>query len=231
MNADSNAIGEEELEKEQEEIIASYGEAYRPHEYRQVFYTPAHADWKVDALFVESYFSSAKLLLQGVIAGKLLEAEGVAAVFLCRHYLELAVKYTLFHSRWLRSESINATDAEVATVAAHHGLTSLWEALTGELKTRLPGISKVGLDLDFVGKFIAEFQRVDNDACRFRYPAKRIAVAGAAQPATLPQPLGIDYPALLSALELTQRVLGDLDDRLVNKHGLNKEWETDCNSF
>ena len=231
MHDDRDSIGRGELERLETEIISSYNEAYRPHEYRRAFYIPPHGDWKVDASFVDGYFSSAKLLLQDIIDGKLLEAQGMAAVFLCRHYLELAIKYTLFHSRWLRSESTNATNDEIAAVHTDHSLHSLWDTLTGELKSRLPETSKVGFDLDFVGRFVAEFQQVDKYGCRFRYPTKRIAVARAVQPATLPESLGIDYPALLLALEHTQRVLSDLDAYLVNTHGLNEEWEAELNNL
>jgi hypothetical protein len=231
MHAGRNSIGREELEGTEAEIIASYNEAYRPHAYSRVFYAPPHGDWKVDALFVEGFFSSAKLLLQQLIDGKLLEAEHVAAVFLCRHYLELAIKYTLFHSRWLRDERTNATNEEIAAVETDHSLYSLWGTLRGELRARLPGISKVGFDLDFVEKLVAEFQQVDKGGCRFRYPAKEFAVAPAVQPSTLCEPLGIDFPALLFALEHTQRVLGDLDAYLVNTHGLNEEWEAELYSL
>jgi len=231
MHAERDSIGRKDLERLGAEIIASYNEAYHPHECPRVFYAPPHPDWKVDALFVEGFFSSAKLLLQGVIDGKLLEAEGVAAVFLCRHYLELAIKYTLFHSRWLSDEGTNATKEEISAVDTDHDLHSLWDTLRRELRTRLPGISKVGFDLDFVGKLVGQFQLVDKGGCRFRYPAKELAVAPTSQPSTQREPLGIDFPALLFALEHAKRVLGDLDAYLVNTHGLNEEGEAELNSL
>jgi hypothetical protein len=230
MNAE-NSIGLKELERLEAEIIASYNEPYHPHDYVRVFFPPPHGDWKVDALFAEGFFSSAELLLQGVIDGKLSEAEGVAAVFLCRHYLELAIKCCLFHSRWLRNVGTNATNKEIAAVGKDHSLHSLWSDLRRELDSKLPEISKVGFDLDFVGKLVAEFQQVDKGGCRFRYPTKEFAVATTGQPSTPPESLGIDFRALLFALEHTQRVLGDLDAYLVNTHGLNEEWEAELNSF
>jgi hypothetical protein len=230
MNAE-NSTGLKELERLEAEIIASYNEAYHPHDYLRVFYPPPHGDWKVDALFAEGFFSSAKLLLHGVIDGNLSEAEGVAAVFLCRHYLELAIKYCLFHSRWLRNLVMNAANDEIAAVGNDHSLHSLWTDLRRELDSRLPEISKVGFDLDFVGKLVAEFQQVDKGGCRFRYPTKEFSVATTGQPLTATEPLGIDFRALLFALEHAQRVLGDLDAYLVNTHGLNEEWEAELNSF
>jgi hypothetical protein len=231
MQDERDSIDREDLERLESEIVATYNEAYHPHECPRLFYTPPHSNWKVDGSFVESYFSSAKVLLRKVIERQLLDAEGVAAVFLCRHYLELAIKYTLFHSRWLRCEGVNATDEEIAAVETNHDLHTLWSTLRKELDFRLPGVSKVGFDLDFVGKFVGQFQQVDKGGCRFRYPTKSLKAGPTAQPSTPSDALGIDFPALLVAVEHAQRVLGDLDAYLVNAYGLNEDWEADLGSL
>jgi hypothetical protein len=80
-----------DLKKEEDRIIAEYNDRYKPGPYRQAFYPPPGADWKVEALYVDSFFEDARLILDGIVAGSLPEGiHGVAAVFLCRHYLELA---------------------------------------------------------------------------------------------------------------------------------------------
>ena len=84
----------------------------------------------------------------GILSGRLPEGiHGAPAVFLSRHYLELALKYVLYHSRWLRSETINATDDEIEAVGKTHKLRPLWERLLSELERRVPSIVGDGLDL------------------------------------------------------------------------------------
>jgi hypothetical protein len=207
-----------DAESEQERIIAEYNERFRPQEFRQVFFPPASGEWKIDALFPEGFFESAKLVLTGVVKGTLREGiEGVAAVFLCRHYLELALKYTLFHSRWLEDETHNATD--VKSVGRGHDVQKLWDALTAELNTK-PAIVPKGLDLDFVGKFVKEFHANDPQNWRFRYPGKQLPVVHSSH-----ETLGIDFDSLLFNLQHTYDVLSTLDDALVDRYGENKDWE------
>jgi len=163
--------------------------------------------------------------------GTLLESrESVAAVFLCRHYLELAIKYTLFHSRWLKDDRTNATNEEIVAVENKHNLQSLWDTLKRELETRLPRIADVGFDLDFVGAFVAEFHQTDKSGWKFRYPTREFAVLPSGQALTLDDSLSIDFPALLFNLQHAERVLSSLDAYLVNTHGLNAEWEAELNN-
>ncbi|SRR6266404_742053 len=223
-------MNNEELAREEAQIIAEYAERYQPHPYRQVFFPPASGDWELDALYVDSFFESAKLLLEGVVSGRLPEGlHGVAAVSLCRHYLELEIKYTLFHSRWLKSETSNAADGEIIPVAQGHNLRVLWDALMKELEARVPSVFATGLDLKFVAKFVAEFHAVDERGWRFRYPRERIAVPSPAEPR--PSTLGIDFDSLLLNLKRVRDVLDTLDGRLVDQHGENEEWESTLNSF
>ena len=69
-------------------MFADYSNRFRPQAYRQVFYPPVSGEWKVDDDFPEAFFESAKVLLEAIINRSLHEGfEGVAAMFLCRHYL------------------------------------------------------------------------------------------------------------------------------------------------
>lgn len=214
--------------QEQEEILRACNDAFRPHTYFKVFHLPSSgADWKVDAAFLDGFFESATLLLQRVISGEMLESRGIAAVFLCRHYLELAIKYALFHSRWLKDDNTNANDADVMSVKTTHNLQELWDTFRKELKDRLPEVLKVGYDLDFVGKFVAEFHNVDSGNWRFRYPTKQLAIATAGEIQMNTDALGIDFETLLFDLQHVEQVLRDLDARLVNTYGLNEEWQSE----
>lgn len=209
---------------EEDRIITEYNERFRPHEYRQVFYPPASGEGRVDALFPGGFFESSKLLLQGVTTGKLRQGiEGLAAVFLSRHYLELALKYALFHSRWLKDATRNA--AEVEPVGRSHDLRTLWDKLTAELKTK-PTVVPKGLDLDFVAKFVKEFHACDPHNWRFRYSGKQLPAAHSSD-----EPLGIDFELLLVNLQRTHDVLDTLDTYLVETYGENKEWQEEQNSW
>jgi hypothetical protein len=202
---------------EEERIVTQYNERFKPGVYRQVFYPPASGQWKIDALFPEGFFESAKLLLSGVASGRLNEGiEGVAAIFLSRHYLELAIKYALFHSRWLQDERRNA--AVVTPVGHGHNLQKLWSDLSTELKGK-PGVVPTGLDLDFVAAFVAEFNAFDPKNWRFRYPGEQLPPAPSSD-----ENLGIDFASLLFDIQRVFDVLGSLDNYLIETYGENREW-------
>ena len=223
-------MDDDDLVAEEAKIIAEYAERYKPRPYRRVFFPPASCDWNVDALYVDGFFEAAKHLLEGIVAGRLSEGlHGVAAVYLCRHYLELEIKYTLFHSRWLKQESENAADDEVAPLKEDHNLQGAWDTLVRELRDKVPSVWKSGLDLNFVSKFVAEFHRIDAGGWRFRYPQKHIAVA----PANAPHKdtLGISFDALLFNLTRARDVLDTLDGRLVDQYGGNEEWQSIVNDL
>jgi hypothetical protein len=208
---------------EEEKIIAEYNERFRPHVYRQVFFPPP-SEWKIGASFPQSFFEAAKFLLTGITDGNLREGiEGIPAVFLARHYLELALKYTLFHSRWLEDETHNAV--EVEPVKRGHNLQATWNRLLDELKVKTTDAPKE-LDLDFVAKFIEEFHRYDPANWRFRYPTEQIAVGSSPQ-----NTLGIDFPALLFNLQRAHDVLDTLDSYLIDTYGENEDWEDEQNSW
>jgi len=178
----------------------------------------------VDALFTEGYFESAKLLLKGVAIGELRPGiEGVAAVFLSRHFLELALKFALFHSRWLEDATRNA--AEVEPVGRSHDLSSLWDKLTAELRTKPKSVPK-DLDLDFVAKFVKEFHACDPHNWRFRYSGHQLPAVHSSRDA-----LGIDFDSLLLNLEHAHDVLETLDTYMVETYGENKEWQEEQNSW
>ena len=218
--------------KNQEDIMSECLAPYRPQPYRQAFPCPPGNSWKIDASFDQGYFESARLILTGVSDGKLRhDVEGVVGVFLSRHYLELAIKYALFHSRWLKDEGHNTGDREVAPVGKQdrHLLQNLWDKLHGELTKRMPSIFRTGLDLDYVAWFVAEFQKVDKDGWRFRYPVKEFAVTTSSQRKTAV--LNVDFEALLFSLKHVRSVLEALDTQLIEQYGKNEEWEAELNSL
>ncbi len=216
MDAEGEFFNLDDAALEEERMVAQYNQRFRPGAYRQVFFPPASGQWKIDALFPEGFFESAKLLLGGVVSGRLNESiEGVAAIFLSRHYLELAIKYVLFHSRWLQDEKQNA--AAAAPVGKTHNLEQLWTDLVTELAGK-PGVVPKGLDLDFVAEFVAEFNEFDPTNWRFRYPRERLQ-----RLATPPsnESLGIDFTSLLFDIQHVFDVLDTLDNYLIETYGEN----------
>jgi HEPN domain-containing protein len=210
----------DELALEEEQMIAEYNQRFQPSAYRQVFYPPASGTWTIDGSFPEGFFESAKLLLRGVVEGRLnQELEGLAAIFLSRHYLELAVKYVLLHSRWLADASRNASGA-IDVIPNTHDLQRLWNTLGEEVKAK-PGIAPKGLDLAFVESFVKEFNAYDPKNWRSRYPAEQIP------PVSPPshESIGIDFAVLLYDLQKAFDVLSTLDGYLIETHGENKEWK------
>jgi hypothetical protein len=219
-------IQHEQFANEEQRLFAEYAQLFQPREYRQVFYPPDSGRWKVDALFPDGFFESARVLLEGVTSRSLHEGiEGIAAVFLCRHYLELALKYTLFHSRWLEDETHNA-GGEVEPVRKGHNLQDLWKKLRAELDDRVPSIVATGYDLDFVAKFVKEFQDVDERNIRFRYPGDQLPVECSPH-----EILHIDFQSLLLNLKRVHDTLDLLDRHLIEQYGQNREWQEELDNI
>ncbi len=218
-------ISQQELADEENRIFAEYHERFHPHAYRQVFYPPEAETWRVDALYVEGFFEAARLLLKGIANRSLNQCiDGFPAVFLCRHYLELALKYALFHSGWLKDSNHNADDNGIKPVGKNfgHNLQKLWDTVIAELKSR--GIA-TGLDLDFVAQFVKEFDAIDKHNVRFRYAGEELPASATHET------LNIDFDSLLFNLQRTYDVLSSLDSYLVETHGENEEWEEIQNSW
>lgn len=223
-------MDEDDLAAEEAKIISEYAERYKPHPYHPVFFPPVGGDWKVEALYVDGFFEAAKHLLEGIVAGRLPEGlHGVAAVYLCRHYLELKIKYTIFHSRWLKEERENALPDEVAPLKEDHNLQGAWNTLVRELKIKMPSILGSGLDLQFVSEFVAEFHRIDARGWRFRYPQEHIAVAQPCDPQK--ESLRISFEALLFDVTRVRDILDTLDGHLVEQYGENDEWQSILNDL
>lgn len=213
---------------EETRIIAEYNELFQPQPYRQVF--ADLGEWNFEARYIDDFYETAKHLLEGIVAGRLLDTmHGLSATYLCRHYLEIAIKYALFHSRWLKSEKENAADDEIREVAKTHNLRSLWDTLMQELESRVPSILATGLDLKFVGDFVAEVHKVDSRGERFRYPTERIAVKLASN--AIPPALTTYFDSLMFDLKRAHDILEILDAHLVNQYGENEDWKSILNSF
>lgn len=129
---------DDERERERAEFIEKYAPWYKKMKYHPMLQIPAEP-WNVDASWRDAYFHASKEIIQGVVDGRLMPAiQGVAGVFMFRHYMELAMKYTVFHARWLASADKNAAWGDVKDLHRNHSLMAWWNDLKGETKGKIP---------------------------------------------------------------------------------------------
>ena len=201
--------------------------------YYQIFYAPKEP-WRVWTNWAEGFFESAKLIIEGVVEGRLMQGvEGVTGVFLFRHFMELQMKYIVFHSRWLKDAQTNAQHDEIEDVKKTHSLRALWELIKKECPAKLGQEAWDSFDIDFVEKCVAEFEALDPNGEKFRYHGDKFGVdkrpAGERVPVL--DHLGIDFKALLYAIQHVRDVLDAIDVYLIETHGQNQEWDAILNSF
>jgi hypothetical protein len=189
--------------------------------YQQVFWKPDDEHWYVEADWREGYFSASRALLEGVVLGNSTEPiEGVVGVFLFRHYLELAIKYVLFHARWLKNERENAPDNEVEAVKQRHHLRLFWDMAKEACGQRVPTKEWAAWDISFIDACVKEFETFDPQGDIFRYPKPGFEV-GRLGP--LRHPLGIDHAALLQNMDHVHGVLEEIGSYLVANYHENED--------
>jgi hypothetical protein len=155
--------------------------------------------------------------------------EGVAGVFLFRHYLELALKHILFHSRWLKDTNTKAHWSEIKDVANRHSLREIWDTLKRERRDKIPDDFWNWHDIAFVEACIYEFEKVDpHPGVRFRYHGKVFGVT--TEPRSLDE-LYIEFELLEAQMDHVRGNLSSIDLWLLNVYDLNDEWEEIQDSF
>jgi hypothetical protein len=141
------------------------------------------------------------------------DTEGLAAVFLFRHYLELALKGIIVRGRWLERPDKNARE-NAERVRNVHDLALLWTWVLRDAKTKLNSDEWGNYDTQFVEKCIAEFDAVDKKGFAFRY-------AGEDGDFCL-----FDYRTLARVMDHIRQVLDGIDTCLVEAHAENREYES-----
>jgi len=113
-----------------------------------------------------NFYTASLRLIKGIARGDIKsESEGLAAVFLFRHYLELALKDLLEAGRALTDEGLNSDS--VQTTERTHVLTKLWQLVVVDAKPKFCQWEE--FDTEFVEHCIAEFDAVDQKGFAFRY--------------------------------------------------------------
>jgi hypothetical protein len=220
-------------DKEQNEV---HSPQYERRLYQKVFHVPEN-EWAVEATWDEAYYSSAKRLIEGVVRGECLPAyEGVTGLYLFRHYLELALKYVVFHSHWLKDARTNAKDEEIEEVKKTHKLGQLWALAKSECRKRMSTEEWKSLDIQYVDECIKELDAVDPDGERFRYHGEKFGLEKDAQrreqiSKSVGNYLWIEFEVLLEMMQHVYDVLNYLDVYMVETHGENEDWEAVLRSF
>lgn len=170
--------------------------------------------------FKESFYRASEVIVDDLAHGRgFPEIEGIAAVFLFRHYLELVLKNIILNGRWLVTEDQNATLERVEAVRNIHDLESLWQMVLKDGKPKIDPKVWDSYDIPFIEKCIAEFQARDEKGFTFRYPRQ----GG--------ERYDFDFGYFRAAMEHVRHVLENMDTYLIETFGQNQEWEDIQNSY
>ena len=143
--------------------------AFQKREYRQIIYrTQQNHSWRN---LPHSYFFACEPLIAQLAIGQLREdIEGTAAIFLFRHFLELAFKQIIFMGRVVKVKDENLHDAvqnQIVAVRNIHGLAKLWEWVLNDAKPQIEHWDNY--DTETVEKCVQEFNAIDPKGFAFRY--------------------------------------------------------------
>lgn len=185
--------------------------AFEKWEYAQFIYKTDHKQSWRD--LPDSFFRAALLLVQLVVSHQVREdIEGLAAIFLFRHYLELILKNIIVNGRWLVRVDENAKEG-VQEVKRIHELTTLWNWVLRDAKPKMSDGDWENYDTEFVEKCIAEFDEVDKKGFAFRY-------AGQGAEFCL-----FDFRVLAQVMEHIYQVLDGINEYLLEAHHQNAQWD------
>lgn len=193
-------------------------------EYKKIIYAP---EGHIDASPRWDFYAAAKASVQRLVVGSTVgEIEGTAALYLFRHYLELALKSIVLGARHLETKDKNMLSEQVLPPSQGHDLKALWN----EVKSRVPRKLGAGVwpqwDHKFVEQCIEEFHVLDPSSERLRYKHEKQYVER-----DQTDPLRVDWQALLYAIEHVHDVLEAMHTYLIETHGLNADWEEEQRSW
>jgi len=206
------------MSNEPEEHFDDGYTAFEKWEYQRLIYVGEYP--KAWISFRESFYRASEIIIKDLAVGKgFPDLEGPAAVFLFRHYLELALKALVIHGQMLEGPDKNAALDSVKKVKRIHILADLWELVIADAKSKIDPKDWENYDIPFVEKCIAEFHDRDQKGLAFRYHGE----GG--------EHFDYNFTYLGKAMEHVYQVLEGLIVYLVETHGQNEEWEDILNSY
>jgi hypothetical protein len=168
----------------------------------------------------ESFYHAADLLIQMIVGGHgSPDIEGIAAIFLFRHYLELALKRIVVRGRYLIDQNTNAPQDSIEEVARIHGLAPLWKLVLTDAKPKIQVDIWESYDIPFLERCISEFDERDKKGFAFRYPRH----GG--------ERYEYDFRWIQLAEEHIHHILSNMTTILIEQHDENQEWNEIQNSF
>ena|SRR5271166_4559382 len=193
--------------------------AFEKWDYRQIIYVVEEGQEKLWVDMGQSFYHASYHLVQGVINGSLREdIEGVAAVYLFRHYLELALKSIILSGRYLEKNGAIVPREQVRKVANIHDLEDLWESLHAGAQPKIQKEHWDNYDIRFIEKCIMEFDAVDKKGFAFRY-----AGHGGER-------CNFDFGVMIAEMEHAYQVLEGLITYLVETYHQTAEWLAELRS-
>ena len=193
--------------------------------YRPMFGIPK-GTWKIGAIWDQAYLETAQYVLKGVVNGELNPyVHGVTGVFLFRHYVELELKYVLFHTRWLKNKDTNATKEEIDAIEPIHYLDRLWQAVKTETPDKIGKDAWKGFDIAFIDNVVRDLYNVDPGSFGFRYNGKVFGKEEAGEE------LRVDFEAILDQSQHVYNVLHSMKVYLIETYGMNADWQAEMNSW
>jgi hypothetical protein len=186
--------------------------AFQRWEYRPIIHKADHPQlWRNLA---DSFFRASIFLVEKVAARELNDDnEGLAAIFLFRYYLELALKKLVLKGRFLAAEDRNALRNEVQEVGRIHELKKLWGWAVRDAKPKVNPESWNAYDTAYVEKCLAEFDEVDSKGFAFRYPGQGGEYCH------------FDFDQLLLSMQHIEHVIGGLISYLDETYAQNEEYQ------
>ena len=216
---------------EDSEFVEKYAPWFNKVEYQPIF-TVCGSPFTLKTAWKEGYFSAAKVIVEGVVKGELeSEMGGAAGIYLFRHYFELALKYIIFHARWLKNANINAADEEIQDIKKKHSLQYLWRLAQEERISKIPDNTWSSYDVDFVARCVADFEAVDPTGDRFRYFGNSFGIRPREENINPIYYLGVDFSAILFDMQHLYEVLEAIDNYLYESYAENASWNDVLNSL
>lgn len=191
--------------------------AFEIWDYHQLIYPSTGLQTWID--LADSFYRAAEVIIDNVVDGRCLQdVEGIAAIFLFRHYLELSLKGIVGSGRWLVGPDVNATPDQVKAVGREHRLSILWEWVLRDAKPKLKQYW-IGYDVAFVERCIAEFDQADQKSFAWRYPGQGS------------EKYSYDFSRLRLAIRHVRHVLEGIRCCLIEMYGQNADWENELRSM
>jgi hypothetical protein len=205
-------------EEKQDAVLDDGYTAFQKWEYKPFIYVDKQA--KPWISFKESFYRASEVIIKNLAKGRgFPELEGVAAVFLFRHYLELALKTLVMRGRFLERADKNAAIENVKQVKRIHDLAELWQLVLKEAKPKIEPKDWDSYDIAFVERCIAEFHERDEKGFALRYHGE----GG--------EHFDYDFAYFAAAMEHVYQVLEGLTVYLIETYGQNEEWQEILNSY